>query len=75
MSKIIIDNQSEETDAEALYLVMKVIDEGMVSNGTYGKQYCFMSVFEIKRSDKIANVYCDKRKSGTFKFIVRTMKG
>lgn len=75
MSKIIIDNQSEETDEYALYLVMKVVEEGMISDGTYGKQYCFMTVFSIKIVGDKANVYCEKRKSGTFKFIIRTMKG
>ena len=44
MNKIIIDNRTTLTDAQALELVSKVIRMGRISNG--GKQYCYAVQFD-----------------------------
>ena len=66
-SKIIIHNynKSELSDAQALMRVYKVIAEGLVSETTKGKQYCFVTRFNDNNT-----VICDKTKTGySFKII------
>lgn len=41
MNKIIIDNKSDLSLSNALFLVQKVIEEGKVSNE--GKQHCYLT--------------------------------
>ena len=41
MSKIIIDNQSDLSDRDALVAIKDVIDRGRISND--GKQYCYLT--------------------------------
>ena len=48
--------------------VKSVIGEGFCSKGTYGRQFCFATVFADG-----TEVYCDKLKSGTHKFIINTI--
>ena len=43
MSKLIIQNDSDLSDSEALELVLQVMGAGKISN--YGKQYCYHTVF------------------------------
>jgi len=45
MSKIIIDNRSDLDIIKCLKLVASVIHMGRISNK--GKQYCYLTVFEI----------------------------
>ena len=68
--KIIIQNDTDFSPQDALSFVSKVMNQGMISNGTYGLQYCFVTTFGGNKNK--TNVYCTKRKSGTFKFIVRS---
>lgn len=66
-TKIIIHNynNTELTDAEALYRIYKVIGEGLVSKTKKGPQYCFATRFKDGNS-----VICDKTKTGySFKII------
>jgi len=73
MSKIIIDNKCKQLDIHtALNCVSNVIKSGMISNGTYGKQFCFMTTFDFKTG--IVGVNAEKRKSGTHKFTVFDME-
>ena len=67
--KTIIDNRCDWLNTTtALDMVTAVIQKGKISNGTYGKQFCFLTTFKLSTSE-IA-VSCEKRKSGTYKFIV-----
>jgi len=67
MSKIIIKNDSSNDDVMAMNYVRVVISGGMVSNGTYGMQYCFITTFGNPIHTAVS---CDKRKSGTYTFRV-----
>lgn len=58
-NKIIINKSSLLTDAEALYKVFQVIVEGLVSETSKGKQYCFATRFK----DGYV-VTCNKTKTG-----------
>jgi len=58
-NKIIINKNSIITDAEALYKVFQVIGEGLVSETSKGKQYCFATKFK----DGYV-VTCNKTKTG-----------
>lgn len=58
-NKLIIHNNSILTDAEALYKVFQVIGEGLVSETSKGKQYCFATRFK----DGYV-VTCDKTNTG-----------
>lgn len=65
--KIIIQNDTDYSPQDALKFVTKVMNMGMISNGTYGLQYCFLTTYG---KNPTTYVSCDKRKSGTYKFIV-----
>ena len=67
MSKIIIKNDTDLADDMIMNYVSRVIDEGQVSTGTHGKQYCFLTTFG--KPVKYA-ISCTKRKSGTQTFRV-----
>ena len=41
MSRIIITNNSDLPDHSAVYMAMKVIEAGRISN--FGKQYCYLA--------------------------------
>lgn len=45
MGRIIINNNSDATDQQALEMVVKVIGMGRISNSD--KQYCYVGGFEI----------------------------
>ena len=65
--KIIIKNRCEFIDeSTAMEIVSKVINKGKISNGTYGKQYRFLTSFEYN-TQKVY-VGATKRKSGTHTF-------
>lgn len=49
MSKIIIKNQTEIDDISVLTLVQRVIKIGRISNN--GKQFCYLSSFEIENKE------------------------
>ncbi len=51
----------------AMKYVHKVMDKGMISTGTYGKQYCHVVTFGNPIHTAVS---CDKRKSGTYRFRV-----
>ena len=69
MSRIIINNDVEGlTDDSALKMVTAVIEQGMISEGTYGKQYCFLTTFGS--GDDEIRVWANKTRSGTHSFKV-----
>ena len=67
MSKIIIQNDSDLSMGWVMKYVSRAIDEGEISTGTHGKQYCFLTTFG--KPVKYA-ISCTKRKSGTQTFRV-----
>ena len=67
MSKIIIQNDTDLTDDMAMRYVSRVIDKGLISNGTYGEQYCHLVTFGDPTKYVVS---CTKRKSGTQTFRV-----
>ena len=67
--KIIIDNRVEWLNTSTMMdYVNSVIKDGKISNGTYGEQFCFITRFTLSHSH--IYVSCEKRKSGTFKFVI-----
>lgn len=51
MTRIIINNSSDASDLETLEMVKEVVLSGRVSN--QGKQYCYLTVFQLaSRDDK-----------------------
>jgi hypothetical protein len=58
MSKIIIKNQTEMDDISVLTLVQRVIKNGRISNN--GKQYCYLTSFEIEEAWIENNKYNDE---------------
>jgi len=67
--KIIIDNRVEWLNLyTAVDMCNSVIKEGRISKGTYGKQFCFLTTFNL--SDGKIAVSVEKRKTGTQKFIL-----
>lgn len=63
MQKIIIKSYVNEPDAQTVSRVLKVIEEGLVSDN--GNCYCFGSTFY----DNV-QVFCNKTKTG-YKFVVQ----
>lgn len=61
--KIIINTEIEPLIA--LERVKQVVDGGLVSKGTYGDQYCFVTTWQSG-----VCVYADKTKNGTHTFRV-----
>lgn len=51
MSKFIIENRANLSDADAIDLISRVIADGRISNNN--KQYCYATSFESKRLGKI----------------------
>lgn len=68
MGRIIIDNQSDLPDAEAVRVVARVIDDGRISGR--GKCYCYATVFKAP----FVAVYAKVNKSSD-KFIVSDDRG
>lgn len=65
MKKIIIKYPTEPDDISVLTLVQRVIKDGRISNN--GKQYCYLTSFEIK--NKKYHIVTDLRKcSDVFTF-------
>lgn len=64
MSKFIIDNRTNLSDADAIDLISKVISDGRISNE--GKQYCYATSFESKRLGKIMVWTALNKKSDRF---------
>lgn len=64
MSKIIIKNETELSDAEALWLVLSVVKGGRVSKTVRGEQYCFVS------TTKKYVILADRTKSGSDVFTI-----
>ena len=72
MSKIIIRNDSDSDDDDALRYVSRVIESGKISGE--GMQYCYHTSFHGKEFE--THVSCVIRKSGTMTFYVtREAKG
>ena len=67
MGKIIIHNRIGD-DNLALDLVSRVVYGGKVSETSYGKQYCFITVFHTNL--RKVQVDCVMHKSGTTTFWV-----
>ena len=67
MGKLIIHNEIGD-DSLALDLVSRVVAGGKVSKGTYGDQYCFISIFQTNL--RKIEVYCVMHKTGTSTFWV-----
>jgi len=70
MSKIIIRNDSDLGDAEAIMLVAKVVSDGRISNND--KQYCYVTQFTMNAADsdesnKFIVVTGLNKKSDTFR--------
>lgn len=63
-SKIIIQNNTDLTDYEALLYVIVVIKQGKLSKTSRGKQYSFATIFK----DNI--VVTSGRKNNTYVFMV-----
>jgi hypothetical protein len=67
--KLIIDNQCENVDIEtSITYINHIIKMGLISTGTYGKQFCHVTTFSL--GAKEIAVSADKRKSGTHKFVI-----
>lgn len=63
--KLIIHNYTDLEDYEALYYIQQVIQTGLISETSKGKQYCFAT-----RINQNYIVICDKLKTGyTFKIV------
>lgn len=70
MGKIIIDNRSEKlSDNDALLFVQAVIGKGRVSN--FGKQYCYVSVWEQYSPEFEVHVVSELNKKSD-RFIIYT---
>jgi len=67
MGKVIVDNRSSMDDAFAVGLALDVIRGGRVSN--WGKQYCYLSFFELANTGKRIGVATDLNKCSD-RFIV-----
>ena len=65
-SRIIINNETKLTDAEALALVSSVVAEGKVSSGRFGEQYCYATVY---KTENIA-ILCTKQSQNTDTFLI-----
>jgi len=46
MNKLIIDNQSDLSDTDALRYVLRVVDEGRISETAGRAQYCFVTAWK-----------------------------
>ena len=66
MSKIIVKNDVQGlSDEEAVGYILKVVQIGKISKGTYGDQYCHLvALGEYGR----IQVTCETRESGTYTF-------
>lgn len=64
-NKLIIHNYTDLEDYEALCYIQQVIQTGLISETSKGKQYCFAT-----RINQNYIVTCDKLKTGyTFKIV------
>jgi hypothetical protein len=68
--KLIIQNQSELTDIDAIGLVYKVIANGKISEN--GKSYCYATTFKIKKNKYV--VYANGNQDKTNFTIENTTK-
>lgn len=62
MSKIIINNEIDLSDFEALAVIAAVVSKGKISKTKLGKQYCFATSFSK------CDVYASLNKSGSNSF-------
>ncbi len=62
--RIIIDNRTELTDAEALKRVLSVVEYGLVSKDKHGAHYCYITEF----TDHVF-VDVERRKTG-YRFLL-----
>lgn len=68
MAKLIIDNRSKTlTDQDACRLVMRVIEDGRISNNN--KQYCYLTSFNYGVTNERYMVATDLNKSSD-RFVV-----
>ena len=67
MNKLIINNQSDLDDLDALRLIELVVSEGRISNN--GKQYCYATIVKVGGIEYA--VYTDLNKTSDKFTIVR----
>jgi len=68
MPKITITHDEKISPQSALSMVRNVVDAGLISNGRYGEQYCFVTTFNRLGNDDELTVYASKTKNGTHTF-------
>lgn len=67
-NKLIIHNYTDLDDLRVLGYIMKVVEQGKVSECRGKEQYSFISIFKVMFSKKKYGVSCDVRDTGyTFK--------
>lgn len=73
--KIIINDKTNRLGPQTVMnLVSQVIDAGQISEGKFGKQYCYLTIFQIRLLEDLVPVVLDiavavrKRASGTQTF-------
>ena len=68
MNKMIIQNDTDITDLEALRMIIMVVKEGRISNKGNRKQYCFVTQVVMAENDY--TIIADLNKKSD-KFIIR----
>lgn len=63
--KFKITNKSSATDIAAMYYVLKVVEQGRISESRNGPCYCFCTTFKNG-----AHVFAERTKNGTDTFVV-----
>ena len=66
-SKLIIHNLTNLSDWDVLHYIIKVVEEGKVSETIKGKQYCFVTIYEKPNGEKYT-IVTDKNKENTYTF-------
>ena len=66
-SKLIIHNLTNLSDWDVLHYIIKVVEEGKVSETIKGKQYCFVTIYEKPNGEKYT-IVTDKNKQNTYTF-------
>ena len=69
MNKLIIDNRTELSDINVVTLVLKVINQGRISNDN--KQYCYVTGITIKDKEYMIWTYLNKKSD---RFVITTKR-
>ena len=67
MNKLIIDNRTELSDINVVTLVLKVINQGRISNDN--KQYCYGTGITIEDKEYMIWTYLNKKSD---RFVITT---